>query len=100
MVTDKDLISKARGMSSHLSYDRELKNVVRELCHHLEAHVAGRFYLGSGQRIMIFGKVRWIKPNGQSRYLTFFERIRLALTKTDPDGIKHPSKMIAEREQN
>ena len=45
----------------------------------------GRIYTTG--KIFIFNKARWINSDGYSRYLTFFERVKVFITRKAPDGL-------------
>ena len=85
---DSDYILYALSVSSHISYDDKVpaKQVIRELCHRLDKFMPGRVYK-EGKWPILFGRARWIKSNGQSRYLTFFEKLKYRYTGKTPDGL-------------
>ena len=85
---DSEYILYAMSVSRQLSYDDKVpaKHVIRELCHRLDSFMPGRVYK-EGNIILGFGRVRWIKSNGQARYLTYFEKLKYRFTGKTPDGL-------------
>lgn len=86
IVTDAELIDRARGIARCLSYNEPgpeapAKMTLHELAHRLEKHLPGRVHRKRDGLL-------WIEACGRSRFLTWRERFVLRFTGFLPNGTR------------